>query len=248
MLDRELAELRIEWPETPDIAGAVAARLAAPAPRRPWWAMRPAWQLAVAAVALLLAVVMAVPPTRAAVLELLGLKSVRIEHREPQPSAFGSGLVLGDPVTLEQARRRADFPLRVPAELGRPDSVYLDSNPASGTRVDMLYRARPGLPRASTVGAGLLVTEFHATASPVIEKTIGSATRFERLEVGGAQAYFFSGQRHGFAYAPSQGQITFEDQRLAGNTLLVERQDGVLLRIEGRIGRDKAVAIAESVR
>jgi hypothetical protein len=248
MLERELAELRIEWPETPDLAGAVTARLAAPVARRPWWAMRPAWQLAVAAVALLLAVVMAVPPTRAAVLDLLGLKSVRIEHREPQPSQFGSALALGDPVTLEQARRRADFPLRIPAAVGRPDAVYLDEHPAFGTRVDLLYRARPGLPRASTVGAGLLVTELRATASPVIQKTAGSATRFEQLEVGGDPAYFFSGREHGFAYVPSTGTMSFEDQRLAGNTLLVERSDGILLRIEGRISRDKAIAIALSAR
>jgi hypothetical protein len=249
MLERELAELRVEWPETPDVAGAIAGRLAAPPPRRAWLA-RPAWQLAVAAAALLIAIAMAVPPTRAAVLELLGLKGVRIEHREPSPSRFGSGLVLGDPVTLEQARRRAGFPLRVPAAVGRPDSVYLDDHPAFGTRVDLVYRARPGLPRASTTGAGLLVTELRATVSPVIQKTIGSATRFEQLEVGGDPAYFFSGREHGFAYVPSPSpdQMQFEDQRLAGNTLLVERSDGVLLRIEGRISRDEAVRIALSVR
>ena len=111
MLERELSELRIEWPETPDLAAAVVGRLHAP-PRRSWWAVRPAWQVAVAAVALLIAVVMAVPPTRAAVLDLLGLRSVRIEHREPQPSRFGSALALGDPVSLETARRRTSFPLR----------------------------------------------------------------------------------------------------------------------------------------
>jgi hypothetical protein len=82
----------------------------------------------------------------------------------------------------------------------------------------------------------------------VIEKTVGAATRFERLEVGGDPAYFFSGREHGFAYVPSKGQVSFEDQRLAGNTLLVERRDGVLLRIEGRLSREGAVAIAESVR
>src|SRR5262245_7107080 len=102
MLERELAELSIDWPETPDIAAAVSPRLTA-APRRSWFAARPAWQLAVAAVVLLIAVLMAVPPTRAAVLDLLGLRSVRIEHREPRPSTFGHKLAVGDPVTLDQA-------------------------------------------------------------------------------------------------------------------------------------------------
>ena len=42
--------------------------------------------------------------------------------------------------------------------------------------------------------------------------------------------------------------MNFEPQRLAGPTLLVERSDGTLLRIEGKISRDRAVEIAESVR
>jgi hypothetical protein len=239
MLEHELRELEVEWPATPDIAGGL--RLERP-PRRSWL-LRPAWQIAVAVVALVLAVAMAVPPTRAAVLDLLGLRSVKIERREPTPSAFGSGLALGRPVTLETARRRVSFPLRVPAEVGRPDAVYLD-----GGRVDFIYRPRPGLPRASATGAGLLVTQLRATITPVIEKTLGSATKFERLRVGGDPAYFISGVDHGFAYEPSGGSMGFEQQRLAGPTLLVERSDGVLLRIEGRIGRDQAVRIAESLR
>jgi hypothetical protein len=231
MLERELAELRIDWPQTPDIAAAVGARIAAPAPRRRWWAARPAWQLAVAAVALVIAVVMAVPPTRAAVLDWLGLRSVRIEHREPRPSTFGRRVAVGDPVTLEQARRH--FPLRVPAALGPPDAVYLSETPA---RVDMVYRGGP------------LVTELRATVSPVIQKAIGSATKFERFRVDGDPAYFISGAKHGFAYIPAGShEPLFEDQRLAGNTLLVERRDGLLLRIEGKLDRGRAVAIAESV-
>jgi hypothetical protein len=232
MLERELAEMQVEWPETPDIAAAVSARLVAPPPRRRWWVARPAWQIAVAAVALVIAIVMAVPPTRAAVLDLLGLRSVRIEHREPRPSTFGRRIAVGDPVTLAQARRQ--FPLRVPAALGPPDAVYLSTNPA---RVDMVYRGGP------------LVTELRATVTPVIQKAIGAAAKFERLRVDGDPAYFISGAKHGFAYIPAGTQEPlYEDQRLAGNTLLVERADGLLLRIEGKLDRAEAVRIAESVR
>jgi hypothetical protein len=228
MLERELAELSIEWPETPDIAAAVTPRLSA-APARRSWLARPAWQLAVAAVALLIAVLMAVPPTRAAVLDLLGLRSVRIEHREP--STFGRKIAVGDPVTLEEARRK--FPVRVPAALGAPDAVYLSTLPA---RVDMVYRGGP------------LVTELRATATPVIQKAIGSGAKLEQFRVGGDRAYFISGAPHGFAYIPEGSpEPIFEDQRVAGNTLLVERADGLLLRIEGRLDRDEAVRIAESV-
>jgi hypothetical protein len=246
-LELELRELRIEWPETPDIASAVQGRLVAPPRRRSWLAARPAWQLAIASVALVVAVVMAIPPARAAVLDWLGFSSVRITREEPRPSRFGEALSLGDPVTLAQARRA--LPVVVPEELARPDAVYLYDHPAMGPRVDLIYRARPGLPSSSNTGAGLLITEFRAVAEPLIEKSVGTGAKVERLTVDGDPAFFISGAPHGFAYYnPDTEQSNFEEQRLAGNTLLVDRSDGLLLRIEGDISRDRAVEIAESMR
>jgi hypothetical protein len=244
-LELELRELRIDWPETPDIAGALEGRLATPpARRRRAWFDRPVWQLAVAATALIIAVVMAVPPARSAVLDLLGFSSVRIVREEPRPSRFASGLALGEPVTLEQARRR--FPVLVPEAVGDPDAVYLTEDPS--VRVDLVYRARPGLPASSNTGAGLLVTEFHSVAEPLIEKTVGMGSSVERLTVGGDPAFFISGADHGFAHIQRGSTGAFEPQRLAGNTLLVDRSDGVLLRVEGELSRDEAVRIAESAR
>lgn len=243
-LERELRALQVEWPETPDVSGAVAARLPAQRPRRRGrWLEWPAWRVAVALGAVLVAVVMAVPPARSAVLDLLGFGSVRIERAEPPPSDFGSDLTLGEPVTLAAARQRAGFPVLVPVAAGRPDAVYFDSQPP---RVDLVYRPRPGLPGSN--GVGLLVTEFRATVTPLIEKTIGSATRLERLTVGGDPAFFITGADHGFAYIAEDDVARFETQRLAGPTLLVERSDGILLRLEGEFTRDEAVRIAESAR
>jgi hypothetical protein len=242
-LELELRELRIDWPETPDIAGAVSGRLAAAPARRRWrWLDRPVWQVAVAATALIVGVVMAVPPARSAVLDLLGFGSVRIVREEPgPPSRFGSALDLGEAVTLEHARRR--FPVVVPDEMGDPDAVYYTEHPV---RVDLVYRERPGLPASSNTGVGLLVTEFYAVAEPLIEKTAGAASSVERLTVGGDPAFFISGADHGFAYLPPDGMGNYEPSRLAGNTLLVERSDGVLLRVEGDASREDLVRIAES--
>ena len=241
-LELELRALDIEWPETPDLAAAVQERITV---RRRSWLSRPAWQLAVACVALLIAVVMAIPPARAAVLEFLGFSSVRITREEPQPSRFGQALALGDPVTLARAERA--LPVVVPDAVGRPDAVYLYEHPTMGPRVDMVYRARPGLPASSNTGAGLLVTEFEAVASPVIEKAIGSGAEVDQFTLDGDPAVFISGREHGFAYIPPDGNTQFEGQRLAGNTLLVDRSDGVLLRLEGELDRDEAVRIARSV-
>ena len=160
-LELELRELRIEWPETPDLAGAVQGRLAgAAAPRRSGSPGRPGSSPS-PSVALIVAVVMAIPPARAAVLDLLGFGSVRISARGAAPVAVRPGARArrsGD----ARRRRGARLPVLVPEELGRPDAVYLYDHPAMGPRVDIVYRARPGLPSSSNTGAGLLITEFRA--------------------------------------------------------------------------------------
>jgi hypothetical protein len=225
-LHAELSTLAVEWPETPDLTDGVLARLDAPARRRraPRW--RPALAYGLAAVLAAFAVTMAASPdARSAVLEWLGLKSVKVERREPRPT--DSGLQLGTPVTLEEARRRAPF-LALPAALGEPSAVH-----AGHESVSLVY------------DGPLLVQEFPARVEPFIEKTLGAGSELERLRVDGDPAYFIAGA-HGFAYEGEDG-VLFEDQRLAGNTLLVERADGLLIRVEGEIGRERAVAIARSV-
>ena len=87
---------------------------------------------------------------------------------------------------------------------------------------------------------------FRARATPFIEKTIGSGAQLERLTVDGAPAYWIKGA-HGFAYSTGDSGA-YDEQRLAGNTLLVDRADGILLRIEGRLSRERAVEIARSVQ
>ena len=249
-LRAELTALEIEWPATPDLAEAVLARLpepATPAPRRHWPAWRPALAYALAALLVAFAITMAASPdARSAVLEWLGLKSVEVERREPTapppaPGTLGSGLGLGTPVQLEEARESAPF-LRVPAAegLGSPDAVYL-----GGDRVALVYGERPGYARADATGAALLVQEFRARVTPFIQKTVGQGARLERLRVDGAPAYFIAGS-HGFAYE-RDGAADFEQQRIAGSTLLVERPDGLLIRVEGDITREQAVAVARSL-
>jgi hypothetical protein len=246
-LEFELRSLQVDWPETPDLAARVSERLAAAPSRRrfSWTGRAHAWQIAVAAAVALIAVVMTVPSVRADILEWLGFSSVRIERAEPRPTRVGSELRLGRAVTLDEARREAGFDLVLPAALGPPDSVYLADDPVTSTRVEFVYRPRPGLPRTATTGVGLLMTQFDAPAHVVVEKLAGEGTSVERLTVAGDPAFFLSGAQHGFAYA-RDFNAAFEEQRLAGNTLLVERSDGVLLRLEGELTRDEAARIAAS--
>jgi hypothetical protein len=257
-LESQLSALQVAWPDTPDLAGAVLARLqeAPQTPPRParrirW---RPAVAWAAAAVVAVFGITMAASPSaRSSILEWLGLKSVKIERKAPtatpQPhrGSLGEDLSLGRSVSLAQARRLAGFRIRIPNALPAPDAVWFDSPPPPGGRVSFVYKPQPGLTRSPQTGTGLLVSEWRARVGPVIQKAAGGA-HLERLRVGGAPAYFISGQPHGVAWVDENGQFDYDQQRLAGNTLLVERADGLLLRVEGDIKRGAAVRIAESLR
>src|SRR5215207_9244162 len=168
-----------------------------------------------------------------------GARVARAQEREGR--AARAERAVAAPVTLEQARRRAPF-MRLPeaAGLGRPDAIYV-----GGRSVSFVYGERPGYARSTTIGAAVLVQEFPGRVGAFIEKTLGQGAQLERLRVGADPAYFITGA-HGFAYEGDE-DVRFEDQRLAGNTLLVERADGLLIRVEGDLARDRAVAIAQSI-
>ena len=100
-----------------------------------------------------------------------------------------------------------------------------------------LARLRRPDPRADLPGVGDAVHPEDGRATP---------TRSSEVTVDGKPGYFITGA-HGFAFEPETDDVDYEDQRIAGNTLLVEG-DGVLLRIEGAITKDRAVEIAESVQ
>lgn len=223
-LERALRELDVEWPETPDFAPIVAARIAAPRPRR-----RARLAAIVAAVVLALAGgTLAVPEARSTVFRWLGIESVEIKRGEPRATP-GASLDLGQPTTVEALT----VPVLQAAELG-PPGVYETTLPDGSHAASLVY------------DGPVLVQTFRARVTPFIEKTVGSGADVERLTVDGAAAFWIT-NAHGFAYE-SPDDVAYESQRIAGRTLLVERGDGLLLRIEGIPTRERAVEIARSVQ
>jgi Domain of unknown function (DUF4367) len=271
-LERALADLAaaLEFPPTPDLAAAVTARLgeapaAAPAPPSPaararrWLAGLAGWRrLAAAGLAVVLlaaAVLVASPGTREAVARRLGLRGVGVELGGPPPPTVTTTpggrleLGLGDQVTLEEARRRVDWPVLVPAAagLGRPDAVYVNEAVPSGGRVDLVYRARPGLPASPFTDVGLLITGFRGQPTPEFLKKVTAMGVVEQVTVGGEPGYWFSGEPHFFTYRDAAGTLREEQTRLAGNTLIWQRGD-LTLRLEGELPKEEAIRIAESMR
>ena len=278
-LEQALADLgaSLEFPPTPDLAAAVAARVdqgpdRAPARarsagallRRPrglarrWPALAGWRRLAVAGLAVLLlaaAVLVASPGTREAVARRLGLHGVGIRVGGPPPPTVTTStpgtrdLGLGERVTLDEARRRVGFPVLVPAAAGygRPDVVYVDQAVPAGGRVDLVYRARPGLPASPFTDAGLLVTEFRGQPAPEFLKKVTVMGMVQEVTVGGEPGYWFSGEPHFFTYRDARGNLREEQTRLAGNTLIWQRGD-LTLRLEGQLSREEALRIAGSMR
>jgi hypothetical protein len=249
-LEHELVALGAElaYPETPDIAGAVRIRLA-PARRRRLSGRR---TLVLAFVALVLAVgaALAVPPARSAILDFFGLRGAtvrRVETLPPVPAGTKAALQLGDRVPIEDGRPQVEFPkVLVPGALGPPDAAYVATT-LFGERLSLVYNPGPGLPRSRYSGVGLLLTEFAGSLDTThVEKMVGAGTPIERLTVSGSRALWIEGGPHVVIFRTPGGGFAEDQARLAGNTLLLERGP-LLVRIEGDIDRDRAVAIAESL-
>ena len=237
-LEDRLRALRheVEWPATPDLAGAVTARL--DAPRDPREMRMPRRRRLVVAVALALldpaGGAVAFPSARDDVLDWLGLKGAEV-RRAPElpPSRAPEVEELGRRVTLREAERLARFRPAVPAALGTPVDVRLD--PATRT-VTLVY---DGVLVAQTPGA---LTRM------LVGKVLTGRSGVRSVEVEGARGVFIDGAPHSYLYRRPDGSTGEDRARLAGNTLVFIR--GVLLvRVVGRrLALERALEIARSLR
>lgn len=259
-LERELRELgkRLEYPPAPDVTDRVLGRIRSGAEstcERRWGLPASPWQR-VAAVALV--VVLAVtsvlgisPQARTAAAEWLGLGGIKITFlpSNPEVEPVGANLKLGKKVSLEEARRQVSYRILVPGlpKLGEPDTVYVGEPPPGG-QVSLVYRARPGLPRAAETDVAVLLTEFRGSTRRVyFDKVLGPDTELEAVNINGGRGYWIEGAPHVFAYEDANKNIQQEKLRLAANTLIWE-QGELTLRLEGELSKEEALRVAESVR
>jgi hypothetical protein len=234
-IETRLVELEVAWPDAPDVAARVRARVEAePRPRR----FRPAWAVALA-ILVSAGGVAAVPSARGAVLRWLGIEGVRIERVPENPTPAPSA---APPLDLGE-RTRLPAGTLVPRALGRPDAVY-----TAGERVTLLYRPRRGLPESGQTGAGALLSQFPGrTNVPFIRKFAGPDTTIERVRIDGEPGFWIAGALHGLLYEDPSGQIVESPTRLAGRTL-VWRHGARTLRLEADVPKSRALAIARSIR
>ena len=228
---------RLDWPDEPELTPGVLAGIHRPPARSR--VTRRVLVVAFAVLVVVIAAVFAVPQTRGSILRFFHLRGVTIE-RVPElptvPVQGGLGTFLGQPVSLDEARKRAEFDLGVPTALGDADQVYFQASPPGGM-VSFLYgtRAEPSA----------LVTEFQARLDEVIFKKVAPDTKIEQVQVDGQPGYWIEGA-HYFTYLDRQGNMQTEQVRLAGNVLLWELGTRTF-RLEADVSKAEALRIARSM-
>ena len=178
----------LEVPAAPDLTGAVRARLAEG--RRPSLFSRRMLVVALAVLAVAVGAVLAVPQARSTIKDWLGIGNVTIRYVEELPPVEQAtdDLGLGEQMSLEEARERAGFQVRVPTVEGLDDPPKVFYNESS-SQVAFLYGSedKPKLliTQADARGAieklvNLNVTERSSSSSSPATPVSGSSARSTR--------------------------------------------------------------------
>jgi hypothetical protein len=239
---------RLEAEPEVDLAPVVLARIG-PARRRAW-RQRPL-RMALAGIAIALiaaAVAVAASPTVRGWLSDHGVEVGRSGRPVPSITAADlPALGLGRSVTAAEAESALGRPLPTSDRLGQPATVLLDQTLA-GDVVTLVWRPGPGLPPTPVLpDVGALLTlgpPGTGDEAIIVAKSLtprSTAQFVDILELG--PAVWIAGAPHAVRLFDGRS-IRF---RLAANVLLWD-VDSRLVRLEGALSRDDAIAVAESVR
>ena len=252
----------IEWPTAapaggPDLAMRVRVRLV----ERPIRTRRFGWPALPWRRALLLALtaLLAVAAIAGAVgLGLPGLRLILGEPpaspppsvepgRTPPPGPLGSTLSLGNLVQLDEVEALTGLPPRLPSDpaIGPPDAVYVDR--FRGNQVAFVWADSDALPETREPGIGLILMRFDGTVDDGFrEKILGEGVTAEPVSVDGGRGFWISGRAHFFFYRDGSGNIVDDGRRWVDDALIWS--DGTTtFRLETSLGRDAAIALAESL-
>lgn len=242
------AAREVQYPPTPDIAGSVGYRLRSRG--RGVWPRR-LLQVAAILIVLLLAGMIAVPEIRAGVLELLRLGAVRIFRVEPTPTSpppsavpagtpapLNSVLELPGETTLENARERFRFPIKLPTYpdgIGLPNRVFLQERrypllTLVWTQPDAPDEVRFSLHMMSSRG-------FAGKYYPWVE---------QGTTVNGRGALWIANP-HLFELHPDRGEDAPLLQRYVNMNVLLWEADDLTYRLETDLPLHEARRIAESL-
>lgn len=260
------AAAQMDWPPTPDLAAAVAARIQDAEPiedaaRSEDVAQRGPLPEGIRR-----------PPLERGALRIRPRPDRRrLRIRRPLLIALAALLLLAGSAlaipavrdwlglsTVEIKRVPKPLPAGRGAKLALGTHVTLDSARAklgfrpilpSGLGTPTVYY--DGFPPGGQLGLvyphGVVVTELEGELGRYITKFVPPGTRLDRLTIAGDRALWIHGALHQYAYADRTGAIRTDSVRTAGDVLLW-RHRNLLIRVEGARSKAQAVAIARSAR
>jgi hypothetical protein len=235
-------------------------RFGRPTGRRSWWpaiwpagwpvtwriSWRISWRVAVPAALALLAVLALTPPGRAVVGHVFRFAGIEL-RQEPAPTRApptpastappgGSPLLPGERVLpLDEARRQVSFPILVPAPLGAPDQVAVRDG---GRVATLVYRRTPY--------GEVRVDEFDGRVDSLFFRKFVGMGDVSVVRVRGREA-LWAEHPHEVVYIRRDGVTDMASARLTTGNTLIWDAGRVAVRLEGRIGKGRAIAIAASI-
>lgn len=240
-----------------------------------WPARRPARRVVAAVVAgIVLAggLAVAAPGPRGAVADLLGIGGVAIVPRDELPGGDGrthgtggpdgtrgSGrsdedllegvsrdLGLGENLPVDEALAAAPAPMEV-GGAGDADAAFTGLPEGAVTLAWAADDDLPVIEAVAPTGWGLILTAFPGTPeTPTIVKAPEPLTTVTAVTVSGRSGYWVADWPHSVVVDPPKNKPGGMTARLAGNTLLWTVGD-VTYRLESNLGRDAAIALAETI-
>lgn len=259
LFEKQLVKISksMDYPRTPDIAGAVMRRLSASMHPRSI-SKRFVWSLTILLV--LCASLMLIPPARAAILEFIQIGVVRIFRMEPTPvpppnqqfpvtmiPVTATPAVTAQPLipmlenlagetTLEEAQKKVNYPILLPtypSNIGKPDRVFVQDTGGAMTVLVWIDPQRPD--------KVLMSLHFLPTGSWAIKKM--EPTQIQETTVNGQRAIWAIGP---YPLQLSNGNIDF--RRLIEGHVLIWTQGNITYRLETDLSLDEAIKIAESLK
>lgn len=221
-------------PAEPDLVQRVAGRLERPS--RSW--RRPL--LAAAALAVVaLAIALAVPPARSAILRFFHLGAVSVEQVEALPPARALPLTagFGSPLDRDDAERKVGFRLVLPPLKGGPPKQVF----AGGRDLLATVLAVPWAKHEQRV----LLVEIEGADLGIAKKTVQNGTLVGPARVGRFFALWIRGP-HVVAFLPTPSGRNSAISRLSGSALVWQRGTRTF-RLEGNLSEREALRLARTI-
>lgn len=171
--------------------------------------------------------------------------SITVHRGSPPKSVTGTRLGLGEAVAADSARLPTGVLLPSVPGARRQPTYWLDRRAQS--QVSITFPPEPGLPAVDRSRVGLLIQEFRGDGIETIRKFVTTSTNSQAIRIDGAEAVVLTGGRHTLFYLDRRGHYVVSTGRLAGNTLIFQR-DGLTIRVEGELSARRLIQIARSFR